>query len=127
MAENDALPAVNGAERRDINGVRTEISRAGDGRIRRVVYPVGFRWSKDMKPTVGTDRCMHTHVGFIVQGTIEVEYADGCRRRFTAPEAVAIEAGHDGWVAGDVPAIMIEFDFEGETARRFGLPSAHQH
>lgn len=126
MPDNDPLP-VNGAERRDINGVRTEVSRAGDGRIRRVIYPVGFRWSKDMKPTVGTDRCMHTHVGFILEGAIEVEYADGCRRRFTAPEAVTIEAGHDGWVAGNEPAVMIEFDFEGDTARRFGLGSSHRH
>ena len=127
MSDKDLLRAVNGAERRDINGVRTEITRVGSGRIRRVIYPVGFRWSKDMKPTVRTDHCLHTHVGFIVQGTIEVEYADGCRRRFTAPEAVAIEAGHDGWVEGDDPAVMIEFDFEGETAGRFGLPSSHRH
>jgi hypothetical protein len=127
MADKNALLPVNGAERRDINGVRTEITRAGEGRIRRVIYPVGFRWSKDMKPTVRTDRCMHTHVGFIVQGSIEVEYADGCRRKFTAPEAVTIEAGHDGWVAGDEPAVMIEFDFEGATAQKFGVPSSHRH
>jgi hypothetical protein len=127
MADKDVLLPVNGAERRDVNGIRTEITRAGEGRIRRVIYPVEFRWSKVMKPTVRTDRCMHTHVGFIVQGMIEVEYADGCRRRFTAPEAVTIEAGHDGWVVGDEPAVMIEFDFEGATADRFGLPSSHRH
>jgi hypothetical protein len=127
MAERDLILPVNGAERRDINGVRTEITRAGDGRIRRVIYPPGFRWSKDMKPNVRTERCMHTHVGFIIQGTIGVEYADGCRRSFTAPEAVTIESGHDGWVEGDEPAVMIEFDFEGDTAGRFGLPSSHQH
>jgi hypothetical protein len=127
MADKDAVLAVNGAERRDVNGVRTEVTRAGEGRIRRVIYPVGFRWSKTMKPTVRTEHCMHTHVGFIVQGSVEIEYADGCRRRFTAPEAVTIEAGHDGWVAGSEPAVMIEFDFEGDTAKRFGLPSSHQH
>ena len=127
MADKDAVLAVNGAERRDVNGVRTEVTRAGEGRIRRVIYPVGFRWSKTMKPTVRTEHCMYTHVGFIVQGSVEIEYADGCRRRFTAPEAVTIEAGHDGWVAGSEPAVMIEFDFEGDTAKRFGLPSSHQH
>jgi hypothetical protein len=126
MPENAAgLLPVNGAERRDVNGIRIEITRAGDGRIRRVVYPVGFRWSKIMKPMLQTDRCMHTHVGFIVQGTIEVEFADGGRKTFTAPQAVTIEAGHDGWVTGDEPAVMIEFDFEGDTARRFGVPASH--
>jgi len=40
---------------------------------------------------------------------------------------VAIEPGHDGWVVGNEPAVMIEFDFESETARRFGMPDAHRH
>lgn len=127
MADEHGIVPVNGAERRDVNGVRIEMTRAGEGRIRRVIYPAGFRWSRDMKPAVQTDRCMHTHVGFITEGSIGVEYADGCRRIFTAPEAVSIEAGHDGWVASDGPAVMIEFDFEGDTARRFGLAPAHQH
>ena len=128
MAMNNPSRApVTGAERRDVNGVQIDMTRAGSGRIRRVIYPAGFRWSKDMRSTVGTELCMHTHIGFIVEGEIEVQYADGCRARFTAPQAVVIEAGHDGWVAGDGPAVMIEFDFEGETAQRFGLPSAHQH
>ena len=114
-------------EQREINGVKVEISRAGEGRIRRVTYPRGFRWSKDMKRTVGTASCEHTHVGYIIQGSIDIEYTDGCRVSFTAPQAVVIEAGHDGWVTGDGPAVMIEFDFEGETAKRFGLPASHRH
>ena len=40
---------------------------------------------------------------------------------------VVIDPGHDGWVEGDEPAILIEFDFLGETAKRFGLPDAHRH
>ena len=61
-----------------------------------------FRWSVDMKPAVGTDLCMHAHVG------------SWCRARFTsirrrlrdrhrAPQIVAIEPGHDGWVVGSEP------------------------
>jgi hypothetical protein len=69
---------------------------------------------------------MHAHVGFIVSGAIEVEYADGCRKSFSAPQAVVIEPGHDGWVVGSSPAVMIEVDFEGETADRFGL-GEHRH
>jgi hypothetical protein len=28
---------------------------------------------------------------------------------------------------GEEPAVLIEFDFEGETAARLGLPERHQH
>jgi hypothetical protein len=114
-------------EQREINGVTVEITRVGEGRIRRVTYPRGFRWSKDMKETVKTSACEHTHVGYIVEGSIDIEYTDGCRVSFTAPQAVVIESGHDGWVTSSGPAVMIEFDFEGDTARRFGVPDAHRH
>lgn len=80
-----------------------------------------------MKPLVGTDLCMHAHVGFLVQGSIHIEYADGCLLEFSAPHAVVIDPGHDGWVVGDEPAILVEFDFEGDTANRFGLPAVHGH
>ncbi len=128
MKTNDLLLApVNGGEDRDVADVQVNMTRAGKGRVRRVIYPAGFRWSTDMKGRVGTDLCMHAHVGFIVAGEIEIQYQDGCRVRFTAPQAVVIEPGHDGWVNGNAPAIMVEVDFEGDTARQFGLPDSHQH
>src|SRR5678810_733378 len=51
--------AVRGAERREVGHVRLEVGRAGAARVKRMVYPAGFRWSVDMKPIVGTDLCMH--------------------------------------------------------------------
>ena len=99
MSASDPLLApVKGAERREVGGVQMEIVRAGSGRVKRVIYRPGFRWSKDMKGIVGTDLCMHAHVGFLVSGQIHIEYADGCRLEFSAPQVVAIEPGHDdGW------------------------------
>ena len=44
-----------------------------------------------------------------------------------APQAVVIEPRHDAWVVGRSPAVVIEFDFEGATAQRFGLPESHRH
>jgi hypothetical protein len=121
------LAPVKGAERRDIGHVRLEVGRAGAARVKRMVYPVGFRWSVDMKPAVGTDLCMHAHVGFLARGEIHVEYADGCVVEHRAPQIVAIEPGHDGWVVGNQPVVLIEFDFESDTVRRLGMPDAHRH
>jgi len=121
------VAAVKGAERRDIGHVRLDVGRAGGARVKRMIYPVGFRWSVDMKPIVGTDLCMHAHVGFLAQGEIHIEYADGCVVEHRAPQVVAIEPGHDGWVVGREPVVLIEFDFEGDTVRRLGMPDAHRH
>lgn len=112
---------------REVGGVRMDITTVGNCRVKRVVYPVGFRWSKNMKPVTKTDWCMHAHVGFLAQGQIHMEFSDGCIVEFRAPQVVAIEPGHDGWVVGDDEAVLIEFDFEGDTAKRLGLPDKHSH
>jgi hypothetical protein len=128
MSDNDSLLApITGADRRVVGGVQVDVARAGSGRIKRVIYQPGFRWSTHMKEKVGTDLCMHAHVGFIARGRIHVQYADGCTLEFVAPQIVAIEPGHDGWVVGDEPAVLIEVDFEGDTANRFGMSGGHRH
>ena len=118
---------VKGAERREVGGVRLEVGRAGAARVKRMVYPPGFRWSVDMKPIVGTDLCMHAHVGFLAQGEIHIEYGDGCVVEHKAPQILSIEPGHDGWVVGKEPVVVIEFDFEGDTVQRLGMPDTHRH
>lgn len=117
---------MHGAARREVAGVQMDVAAAGTGRIKRVVYPAGFRWSTHMKPIIGTDRCMHAHVGFLARGQVHVEYPDGCTEEFVAPQVVAIDPGHDAWVVGEEPAVLIEVDFEAETPQLFGL-TGHKH
>ena len=117
------LEPLPDSQRRDVGGCHVEFVRAGDARLKRSVYPAGFRWSRDMRPIVGTDRCEHAHVGFLLRGRVEGEYHDGSTFAFAAPAAIVIEPGHDAWVPGDEPAILFEVDFEGQTAARFGLSS----
>jgi hypothetical protein len=124
---SELFAPVKGAERRKIGHVLLEVGKAGHARVKRMVYPAGFRWSKDMKPVVGTEYCMHAHVGFLVHGEIHIEYPDGCVIEHRAPQIIVIEPGHDGWVVGREPVVMIEFDFEGDTIARLGMPSSHTH
>jgi len=126
-AVNPLFAPMKGAERRDVGHVRLEVGRAGAARVKRMIYPVGFRWSVDMKPAIGTSLCMHAHVGFLAHGEIHIEYADGCIVEYRAPQIIAIDPGHDGWVVGKEPVVLIEFDFEGDTVAKLGMPAKHQH
>jgi len=128
VSAHDSLTApMPGAESRVVAGVQLDIVRTGSGRVKRAIYPPGFRWSTHMKPVTGTEACMHAHVGFLARGRIHVHFPDGCVQEYQAPAALAIEPGHDAWVMGDEPAVLIEVDFEGDTIARFGLPSDHRH
>jgi hypothetical protein len=102
-ATDPLLEAIPGAERRELGGVQL------------------------IKPHVGTETCMHAHVGFLARGRIHMEFPDGCTLDYAAPQVILIEPGHDGRVVGNEPAIVIEFDFENETAARLGLPDRHHH
>lgn len=121
------LGPIKGATSREIGSVKLDVVPAGGARVKRMIYPPGFRWSKAMKPVTGTEQCMHAHVGFIARGEIHIEYGDGCIVEFKAPQVVAIDPGHDGWVVGREPVVMIEFDFEGQTIERLGMPPTHRH
>jgi len=126
-AADPLLEPIRGGEHRVFAGVEIDVGRAGASRIKRVVYPPGFRWSTQMKALVGTDFCMHAHVGFLARGQVHIQYADGCVLEFVAPQVVEIEPGHDAWVVGDESAVLIEFDFEGETVTKLGMPEFHRH
>lgn len=127
MSSDVLLAPIPGAASRDVGGVTVDVMPAGNGRVKRIIYPAGFNWSTHMKPVVGTERCMHAHVGFLARGHIQIRYEDGCTVDYVAPQGVAIDPGHDGAVIGNEPAVLIEFDFQGETAQRFGLPDRHGH
>jgi hypothetical protein len=121
------LKPIKGADHQEIGGITVDTIPVANGRIKRLVYPPGFRWSTHLKPLVKTPFCMHAHIGFLLQGHVRGAYADGCTFEFIAPQAIVLEPGHDAWVVGDAMAVLIQFDAEAETARRFGLPEEHHH
>ena len=121
-ARDPLLARMAGADHREVGGVSIDTTRTANGRVKRVCYPPGFRWSTHMTPL-----CMHAHVGFLARGRVRGTYADGCAFDLAAPRAVVIEPGHDAWVVGKQAAVLIEFDTESSTAARFGLPDSHRH
>jgi hypothetical protein len=127
IARDPLLARMAGATHREVGGVSIDIMDAANGRVKRVCYPPGFRWSTHMKPIVKTALCMHAHVGFLARGHVRGTYADGCEFDVAAPRAIVLDPGHDAWVVGREPAVLIEFDALNRTAERFGLPPTHQH
>ena len=128
MTSDDPLLApIEGARHQQFAGMDISFVQAGDARIKRLVYPPGARWSEHVKPHVDTDVCMHAHVGFLAKGRLAGEYPDGCTFDHTAPAVVTIDPGHDSWVVGDDPVVLIEFDFEQDTVAKLGIPATHTH
>ena len=96
------LAPIEGATHQELGGITVDSIQAANGRVKRLVYPPGFRWSTHLKPLVSTALCMHAHVGFLARGHIQGAYADGCTFQFMAPQVVVVEPGHDAWVVGEI-------------------------
>jgi hypothetical protein len=128
MSTTDPLLApVKCDEHREIGGVQVDVLRSGAARVKRMIYPPGFSWAKHLRPIIGSELCMHAHLGFVVQGQIRVRFADGCVVEYKAPQFISVEPGHEELVVGEEPTVLIEFDFEGETVGRLHLPEPHHH
>jgi hypothetical protein len=116
-----------GAHRTEVGGVVVDEVPVGASRVKRVVYPPGWVWEEAMAPVVGTQWCEHAHVGFAVQGTMELEYRDGCRAEIVAPAVVAVEPGHRGRVVGDEAVVLVQVDCGPATVERLGLEGITHH
>ena len=53
-----------------------DIVKVGDQRVMRLKLQPGWKWSKDIKPTVGTDSCKAKHICVIVAGAVCARHDD---------------------------------------------------
>jgi class 3 adenylate cyclase len=81
----------------------------GDLTVAELVSQPGWRWSVDMKPTVGGEWCQARHLGVVVSGRLGVVLSDGKRAEFGPGDVFDIPPGHDGYTVGDEPCVQIEW------------------
>ena len=115
-----------GVERRDFSApdeTRTpdkttvELVDLAGGQIGRYTFDPGWRWSECIKPVVGTDSCQVEHIGYAVSGTMHVTHADGSEGEVTSGDVYRIAPGHDAWVVGSEPAVLVEFQGAADYAK----------
>jgi len=82
-------------------------------------FEPGWRWSNDVRPLVGTERCPILHVGYCLSGRLHVELADGSTLNIGPGDVFEITPDHDAWVVGDEAVVML--DWAGK-AREYAQP-----
>ena len=96
-------------EVKEMPNARMEAVNILGKRVMKLTLHPDWKWSKDIKPLIGTDSCQATHTGIIMEGTIHCVCDDGTEATYKAGDAYAISPGHDAWVEGDAQAIVYEF------------------
>jgi len=84
------------------------IGTAGAEAVMRGVFEPGWRWSTDVAPLAGTATCQTRHLGYVLSGRMHVKLEDGREAEISAGDLFDLPAGHDAWVVGSEPCIMID-------------------
>jgi quercetin dioxygenase-like cupin family protein len=88
---------------------RLDLVEVAGTQIGRITAQPGWRWSEHVKPIAGTELCEAPHFQYHVQGTLRVRMADGTEFDVHAGEVVALPEGHDAWVVGDEPVVVVDW------------------
>jgi hypothetical protein len=88
---------------------RAEIVKVGGAEIGRLVFEPGWRWSNDVKPLAGTELCEAPHMQYHVSGRVHVLMADGTEFEAGPGDVTSLPEGHDAWVVGDEPAVVVDW------------------
>src|SRR6476469_7906261 len=95
------------------------VGSAGGLTLMRGTFEPGWRWSVDVAPIAGTPSCRTHHLGYVLSGTMKVRMDDGAETTVTAGDLFDLAPGHDAWVEGDQPCVMVDYS---AAATRYARP-----
>lgn len=96
---------------------KVEIVNVGGKPIGKATLEPGWKWSESVKPIIKTPSCEAPHFQYHVSGTLMVEMDDGTRLECKPGEVSILPHGHDAWVVGVEPVVLVDFQGMAEYAK----------
>ena len=88
------------------------------GVVGRATFQPGWRWSEHVKPIAGTESCQAAHTGYFVSGRMKVVMDDGEEMEYGPGDFAYMAPGHDAWIVGDEPCVVIDWQGFTDYAKR---------
>jgi hypothetical protein len=88
---------------------KLELLKIGGAMVARATFLPGWRWSTSVQPLVKTKSCEAPHFQYHVSGTLRVRMTDGTEFDAVPGDVTALPSGHDAWVVGDEPAVIVDW------------------
>ncbi|HPS79207.1 MAG TPA: cupin domain-containing protein [Thermoanaerobaculaceae bacterium] len=109
MTTHEQKSFASADETRSFPKGKAEMLNIGGGVVGRLVLQPGWRWSKDVKPIAGTEWCEAPHFQYHVSGRLHVKMRDGAEFEVGPGEVTYLPSGHDAWVVGNEPAVLVDW------------------
>ena len=120
MANMEAKSLNKPDEVRTFDKGKLEIVNIGGRTVGRATLQPGWRWSDSVKPLVKTKSCEAPHFQYHVSGALKIKMDDGTERVCRAGDVSMLGSGHDAWVVGDEPVVIVDFQGMVDYAKESG-------
>jgi hypothetical protein len=88
---------------------RLELIKIGGATVGRATFEPGWRWATSVQPIAKTESCQAAHLQYHISGVLRVRMDDGAELDCKAGDVSLLPSGHDAWVVGDEPAVVVDF------------------
>lgn len=88
---------------------KLEIITIGGVIIGRATFEPGWRWSESLQPIAKTTSCEAPHFQYHIAGILKVQMNNGQEYECHPGDISLLPSGHDAWVVGDEPVIVVDF------------------
>jgi hypothetical protein len=95
-------------ELRTFDRGRLELVKLGGVTFGRATLLPGWKWSTSLKALVKTESCQAPHLQYHVSGRLAVRMDDGSQAEFGPGEVSMLPPGHDAWVVGNEPVVVVD-------------------
>ncbi len=87
---------------------KVELAALGGVTFGRATLLPGWKWSTCVKPLAKTNNCQAPHLQYHVSGRLHTLMEDGTEEEFGPGDVSLIPPGHDAWVVGNDPVVLID-------------------
>lgn len=105
-------------ETRSFEKGRVDLVSIGEVTFGRATFQPGWKWSNCVKPLTHTESCEASHLSYHISGRLRVKMQDGTEQEFGPGDVSFIPPGHDAWVVGSEPVVVLDISGMRDYAKR---------
>jgi hypothetical protein len=88
---------------------RLELIKIGGATVGRATFEPGWRWASSVQPLTKTKSCEAPHFQYHISGVLKIRMDDGTEFECRPGDVSFLPSGHDAWVVGDEPVVVVDF------------------
>ncbi len=99
---------------------KVELVNVAGAMIGRATFQPGWKWSTSVQQIAKTSSCQVPHFGYQISGEMTTRMDDGTEITSKAGDVLNIPPGHDAWVVGTEPVVVVDFQGMADYAKQRG-------